>query len=211
MKKNEAPGQDGLHLVLKSTEEVPFEVESPSAEADGGSDAASAESPESAWPAQGGHDDGDVPTAAVADAAAAAADKEAAAADKAAADEEVAAGKPRSVWRRLSTEDLPQISLREFLGGDYLLGSFLRNNIGFMLMLLVLGVLYITNRYAAQQEIIEEEALRRELVEKKNYALTQYARLTMNSRQSSIERRLCALGDSTLLAPKEPPFIIVKK
>lgn len=199
MKKNEAPGQDGLHLVLKSTEEVPFEVESPSADAEVGSEAASAESLESAWPAQGAQDDADVPTAAVADETAAA------------ADEEVAAGKPRSVWRKLSTEDLPQISLREFLGGDYLLGSFLRNNIGFMLMLLVLGVLYITNRYAAQQEIIEEEALRRELVEKKNYALTQYARLTMNSRQSSIERRLYALGDSTLLAPKEPPFIIVKK
>lgn len=192
MKKNDAPGQDGVHLVLKSTEDVPFEVEGLLSEADDGLDATGAASSESASSAQEGHGGDDVPTATV-------------------ADEDVAAGKPRSVWRKLSAEDLPQISLREFLGGDYLLGSFLRNNIGFMLMLLVLGVLYITNRYAAQQEIIEEEELRRELVEKKNYALTQYAQLTMNSRQSSIERRLYALGDSTLLAPKEPPFIIIKK
>ena len=41
-----------------------------------------------------------------------------------------------------------------------------------------------------------------------NYALTQYAELTMRSRQSSIERRLKAFGDSLLTSPKDPPFII---
>lgn len=126
-------------------------------------------------------------------------------------DEEMASGKPRSVWRKLSMEDLPQVSLREFLGGDYLLGSFLRNNIGFILLLLMLGILYISNRYAAQQEIIEEEQLRKQLTEKKNYALTQYAQLTMNSRQSALEQRLYALGDSMLLVPKKAPYIIKMK
>ena len=195
MKKNDAPGQDGVHLVLKSTEEVPFEVESLSTEADDTAQTAvngTLDNTDGTARPQEICADDDIPMADV-------------------ADEDVAAGKPRSVWRRLSSEDLPQISLREFLGGDYLLGSFLRNNIGFILLLLLLGVLYITNRYAAQQEIIEEEALRRQLVEKKNYALTQYAQLTMNCRQSALEQRLYVLGDSTLLAPKEPPFIIIKK
>ena len=119
---------------------------------------------------------------------------------------------PRSGWRLFSTEDLPQVSLREILGGDYLLGSYLRRNIGFIILLVLLGILYISNRYAAQQEIIEEEKLRQELVEKKNYALTQYAALTMASRQSSIERKLRQLGDSLLMSATEPPFIIrVKK
>ena len=117
----------------------------------------------------------------------------------------------RSTWRMLSTEDFPQVSLREILGGDYLIGSFLRRNILFILMLVVLGILYITNRYAAQQEIIEHEQLRNELIEKKNYALTQYAELTMCCRQSSIENRLKSFGDSLLTAPKEPPFIIKVK
>lgn len=117
----------------------------------------------------------------------------------------------RSAWRMLSTEDFPQVSLREILGGDYLIGSFLRRNILFILMLVALGILYITNRYAAQQEIIEHEQLRNELIEKKNYALTQYAELTMSSRQSSIEKRLKSFGDSLLTAPKDPPFIIKVK
>lgn len=118
----------------------------------------------------------------------------------------------RSGWRLFSSEDLPQVSLREILGGDYLLGSYLRRNIWFILLLVLLSILYISNRYAAQQEIIEEENLRQELVEKKNYALTQYAALTMASRQSSIERKLRQLGDSLLMSATEPPFIIrVKK
>lgn len=119
---------------------------------------------------------------------------------------------PRSGWRLFSSEDLPQVSLREILGGDYLLGSYLRRNIWFILLSVLLSILYISNRYAAQQEIIEEEKLRQELVEKKNYALTQYAALTMASRQSSIERKLRQLGDSLLMSATEPPFIIrVKK
>ncbi|MBR1682483.1 MAG: hypothetical protein IJ767_03460 [Bacteroidaceae bacterium] len=118
----------------------------------------------------------------------------------------------RSAWRLFSSEDLPQLTLREILGGDYLIGSFLRRNIWFILVLVLLGILYISNRYAAQQEIIEEEHLRNELVEKKNYALTQYATLTMSSRQSNIERKLQQMGDSLLKSATEPPFIIrIKK
>lgn len=114
----------------------------------------------------------------------------------------------RSAWRLFSSEDLPQLTLREILGGDYLLGSFLRKNIWFILLLVLLGIFYISNRYAAQQEILEEEDLRHELIEKKNYALTQYAELTMKSRQSSIERKLKLLGDSLLKSATDPPFII---
>ena len=123
-----------------------------------------------------------------------------------AAEEE--SGRKRATWKIFASEELPQLSLREVLGGDYLLGSFLRRNIWFIVLLVFLGILYISNRYAAQQEIIEEEQLRKELVERKNYALTQYAELTMRSRQSSIERRLKAFGDSLLTSPKDPPFII---
>ena len=122
------------------------------------------------------------------------------------------ADKPLSGWRRLfQSEDLPQLSLREILGGDFLVGRFLRGQIRFILLLMLLGIAYITNRYVAQQEIIEEENLRKELTEKKNYMLTQYSELTEQSRQSILEQRLRAIGDSTLIAPKEPPFFIPKK
>ncbi len=126
----------------------------------------------------------------------------------AAVTEDDARERERAGWRLWASEDLPQLSLREILGGDYLLGSFLRRNIWFILLLVLLAILYISNRYAAQQEIIEEENLRNELVETKNYALTQYAELTMKSRQSSIENKLKQLGDSLLKSATEPPFII---
>ena len=71
-----------------------------------------------------------------------------------------------------------------------------------------MGIIYISNRYGAQQEIIEEEQLRKDLVEKKNYAQTQYAELTMMSRQSGLEDRLRAIGDSLLATSNEPPFVI---
>lgn len=102
----------------------------------------------------------------------------------------------------------PALSLREILFGDFLLGTFLRRQIWFILFLVLLSIFYISNRYAAQQEIIEEETLRKELVEKKNYALTQYAELTMASRQSGLEQRLRAFGDSLLTTSNEPPFVI---
>lgn len=124
---------------------------------------------------------------------------------------EDAAPSRRSAWKALSSEDLPAVSLREILGGDYLIGSFLRHNIAFILLMVIMGIVYISNRYGAQQEIIEEESLRHELLEKKNYALTRYAQLTQQTRQSSLEARLKSLGDSTLLSAKEPPFIIIRK
>ncbi|MCR5819337.1 MAG: hypothetical protein K6F94_00085 [Bacteroidaceae bacterium] len=117
----------------------------------------------------------------------------------------------KTIWMRLfQSEDLPQLTLREILGGDFLLGTFIRREIWFIMLLVLLGIIYITNRYAAQQEIIHEENLRKELVEKKNFALTRYSELTQQSRQSVLEQKLRLYGDSTLTIPKEPPFIIKK-
>jgi len=189
MKKN-ANREDEERLVLPAVDEVPFEIAPPPAEEEYVVEPEEVETK----PQEGMRDesccaavsDEDIPVAEV----------------------ENPDVKSRSAWKILSSEDLPQVSLREILGGDYLLGSILRNNIGFILLLVLLGIIYISNRYAAQQEIIEEVEKRKELVEKKNYALTQYALLTQHSRQSALEQRLRALGDSLLQAPKEPPFEI---
>lgn len=121
------------------------------------------------------------------------------------------ARRANSVWSKLSAENLPQITLREILFGDYLIGTFLRGQLWFILLLVVLGVAYISNRYGAQQEIVEEERLRQELNERKNYALTQYAELTRRTRQSALEQQLRSRGDSTLLSSTEPPFMIEKR
>lgn len=123
-------------------------------------------------------------------------------------DDNVDEGKKTSAWRELTKEDGRKLSFKDLLFGDYLAASFFRNNIMFVLFVAVLAILYISNRYAAQQEIIEEEKWRKTLVETKNYALTRCAELTMMTRHSSIERRLKAMGDTTLRTPPISPFYI---
>lgn len=69
-------------------------------------------------------------------------------------------------------------------------------------------ILYITNRYQAQQEQIEIEELKTEVQRQKYYSLTRSGELTIKSRQSQIEKTLKETPDSMLLPPTEPPFII---
>ena len=69
-------------------------------------------------------------------------------------------------------------------------------------------VLYITNRYQAQQEMIEEEKLRSELQDWKFRSMTRNSELTFKSRQSQLEKQLKNMGDSTLLPSNEPLYKI---
>ena len=108
-------------------------------------------------------------------------------------------------------EQRPNISLREILGGDILTGHWIRRQIWLILLCVAFIIIYITNRYSAQQEIIKIESLKTELATIRYYALTRSSELTIKSRQSQIEKGLVMIGDSTLCTPKEPPFKISKK
>ena len=128
--------------------------------------------------------------------------------DNAPTEQEEARGRRRSAWKLFSTEDLPQLLLREILSGDYLIGNFLRRQIWLILLLGLMSVLYITNRYRAQQEILEEDRLRRELSDWKILSLSQAGELTRRTRQSHLEEDLRLRGDSTLKTPITPPYLI---
>lgn len=80
-----------------------------------------------------------------------------------------------------------------------------------LVVIVVLGIIvYITNRYQAQKEIIELVHLQNELKDIKFRVLTRSSELTLKTRQSNLEQQLKALGDSTLLPSNEAPFIIEK-
>ena len=91
-------------------------------------------------------------------------------------------------------EERPNVSLREILGGDILTGGWLRRQMGLIVLCTFFAIIYITNRYSSEQEIIEIERLKTEL--------------TVKTRQSQIEESLKATPDSVLEVPKEPPFLI---
>lgn len=105
-------------------------------------------------------------------------------------------------------EQRPNLSLREILGGDILTGGWLRRQMGLIVLCTFFAIVYITNRYSSQQEIIEIERLKAELTEVKYRALTRSSELTVKTRQSQVEQSLRATPDSVLQMPKEPPFLI---
>lgn len=99
-------------------------------------------------------------------------------------------------------------TLKELLGSIQLNGEWFRRNLLFFVVLTGCLLAFVTNRYQAQQEMIEEAELKHELDEMRYIWLTRFSELTTAQRQSQIEERLKQLGDSTLMLSKEAPFII---
>lgn len=131
-------------------------------------------------------------------------------------EEEVSPGQkdqslPAKVERFTQRESLGnknKISLKDILGGEILTRSTFRKQFGLIAVCVFYVILYITNRYQAQQELIEIEELKIELQKQKYYSLTRSGEFTIRSRQSQVEKMLKQTPDSMLVTPKEPPFII---
>lgn len=99
-------------------------------------------------------------------------------------------------------------SLKELVGTLNIDGLWFFRQIPLLLITLGGILLMVTNRYQAQQEIIEKEQLQRDMEDWRFRALTRSSELTTRSRQSQIEERLKQMGDSLLTTPTEPPFTI---
>ena len=99
-------------------------------------------------------------------------------------------------------------TLLGLLGGGLIGHEFLRRNWGVIAVIILLTIIYVSNRYAADQEMIQISDLQKELEEVRYRALTHNSELTMLCRQSQIEAALAAAGDSTLKVSGEPAFII---
>ncbi len=108
-------------------------------------------------------------------------------------------------------DNLPELKhLKDVVKAFEINGTWLRRQLGVLAILLVGIIMYITNGYQAQQELFEEIRLKKELLDSKYRCLTRKSELTQQTRQSQIERRLKALGDSTLSPSKKPLFKITK-
>ncbi len=116
------------------------------------------------------------------------------------------------VIREQATEDeAPQsrtFSLKKILGGDILSTSFMHRQVWLFLLIALFIVVYIANRYSCQQDIIQIDALQKELKDAKYRALSSNSKLTEKSRQSNVLEMLKDNKDSTLKLPSQPPYII---
>ena len=104
-------------------------------------------------------------------------------------------------------KEASHISLRSILGGEIRVHSFLRRQVYLLILIVILTILYIDNRYSSQQELIEIDRLKKELTDIKYDALTISSELTEKSRQSRIEEYISAEGRQ-LQTAATPPFLI---
>lgn len=104
-----------------------------------------------------------------------------------------------------------KMSIKGILGGDILANDFFKRQTRLLILIMILTVLYIDNRYSSQQEIIEIDRLKKELDDVKYDALTRSSELMEKSRQSKIEEYIATQGSELQTATNRPYLITVDK
>ena len=99
--------------------------------------------------------------------------------------------------------------IRSILGGDILANDFFKRQTRLLILIMILTVLYIDNRYSSQQELIEIDKLKKDLIDIKYDALTRSSELMEKSRQSHIEEYI-STEDSPLQTATNRPYLIKK-
>lgn len=100
-----------------------------------------------------------------------------------------------------------KITLKSIFLGDFLIGGFLRRQALLLALITIYTVIYISNRYSCQQEMIEIDRLRKQLVDIKYDALTRSSELTERTRQSRIEEYVSE-KNSELQTSTAPPYVV---
>lgn len=98
-------------------------------------------------------------------------------------------------------------SLKTILGGDILATEFFRRQTKLVVLIMLLILFYIHNRYVCQQQTIEIDKLKKELTDIKYDALTRSSELMELSRQSRIEEYI-KTRDSQLQTATNPPYLV---
>jgi hypothetical protein len=101
------------------------------------------------------------------------------------------------------------MSLKSILGGDILANDFLKRQTKLLILIMILTIFYISNRYSCQQEMIEIDKLKKDLTDIKYDALTRSSELMEKSRQSRIEEYI-STQQSELQTATNPPYLIKK-
>lgn len=118
----------------------------------------------------------------------------------------------RTIIRQQAIEDeLPltkNVTLGKIIGGEMLNTQFLRQQIWVIVLITLFIIVYISNRYKCQQNLIKIDNLQSELEDAKYRALSSSSDLTQQTRESKVLERLHNDKDSTLHIPTQPPYII---
>jgi hypothetical protein len=99
-------------------------------------------------------------------------------------------------------------TLRKILGGDILTAQLIRRQIWLIVLIVFFVIVYISNRYSIQKDLLEIDRLNTQLKDAKYKALSSSSLLTEKCRESHVLEMLKSNKDSLLKMPSQPPFII---
>lgn len=99
-------------------------------------------------------------------------------------------------------------TLRKILGGDILTAHIIRRHIWLLILVVFFIIIYISNRYSIQKDLIEIDQLQKELQDAKYKALSSSSQITEKSRESNVLDMLKNNKDSILHIATQPPYII---
>lgn len=118
----------------------------------------------------------------------------------------------KEVMREQAREDenpnATAFSPRRILGGEFLNVVMMRKHIGVIILIVLFSIIYISNRYSCQRDMLEIDRLEKELKDAKYKALSSTSRLTEICRESNVIKMLEHSKDSMLQVAKQPPYII---
>lgn len=107
--------------------------------------------------------------------------------------------------------EIPQSSsftLRRILGGDFLTAEMLRKQIWVIVLIAAFTLVYVSNRYSCQKDLLEINELNDKLKDAKYKALASSSELTEICRESNVLEMLKNNKDSVLHIANQPPYII---
>ena len=107
------------------------------------------------------------------------------------------------------SDDAPigSLTLKQIVGGDYLL-LLVRTHIWLIVLIVMITTVYVGFRYQCQQDMIEIDRLEKELTDSKYKAMSSSSNLTELCRQSHVLQVLRANRDSLLRISDQPPYKI---
>lgn len=123
-------------------------------------------------------------------------------------EEERREARARKAYRKLTAiedDGRHNLSLRTILGGDMLAGQWFRRQFPYMVLLVAIAIVYVANRYACQQEMIDRTNLADSLLDVRYKALTQSSELLERTLRSRVEDEL---ADTTLRTSTTPLYLL---
>lgn len=118
----------------------------------------------------------------------------------------------KSFWEKIRNSenfiDLKSSSVRDILNGNILTNRFIKKQYMLVLMLVVLSIFYIDNRYTSEKQLKQVAELKKQIQDAKYESLTISAELVEISRQSNVYKLLQERGIP--VKPGNTPAIVIE-